>query len=114
MKNGGNLVLPSITGGQRWQKHLLAFTINAITELDDNYLGKWLKLQLDTTMGPCPQQETGAITQSSGYIQAQALTNATFAADIWKGVALSLKELGPIKANQMAQGPTQVGDNKAR
>ena len=31
---------------------LVAFSIEAITEVEDDYLGKWLEQWLDTTMGP--------------------------------------------------------------
>ena len=34
---------------------LVSFSIEAITEVEDEYLGKWLEQRLDTTMGPRPQ-----------------------------------------------------------
>jgi hypothetical protein len=34
---------------------LVAFSIEAITEVEDDYLGKWLEQRLDTTMGTRPQ-----------------------------------------------------------
>jgi hypothetical protein len=35
--------------------NLMSFAIEAITEEEDEYLGKWLEQRLDTTMGPRPQ-----------------------------------------------------------
>ena len=33
----------------------VSFSIEAITEVEDEYLGRWLEQRLDTTMGPRPQ-----------------------------------------------------------
>ena len=69
---------------------LVSFAIEAITEVEDEYLGKWLKQRLDTTMGPFPQgSEPAAVAQRGG--PAGPMTQATFAADIGKGVTLGLK-----------------------
>jgi hypothetical protein len=38
--------------GDSW----LAFAVNAVTEGDEKYLGKWIKQRLDTTMGTRPQR----------------------------------------------------------
>ncbi len=43
------------------------------------------------------------------------MTQATFAADIGKGVALGLKALGgPISPGNLAQGTTKEGNEKTR
>ena len=72
-----------------------SFAIEAITEVEDEYLGKWLEQRLDTTMGPRPQgSESAAVAQKGG--PAGPMTQATFAADIGKGVAFGLKALGGL------------------
>ncbi len=91
---------------------LVFFSIEAITEFEDKYLGKWLEQRLDTTMGPPPQggaPMSGA--QRRGSSGPMPLGN--FAADIGKGVALGLKALGgPIASVQ--QGATKDGKEKTR
>jgi len=84
---------------------LVSFAIEAITEVEDKYLGKWLEQQLNTTMGPRPQgSEPAAVAQRGGA--AGPMTQATFVTDIGKGVALGLKALGgPISPGNLAQGP---------
>jgi len=52
---------------------LVSFSVEAITEVEDDYLGKWLEQSLDTTMGPRPQGGaplTGA--QRGGVIRIHA------------------------------------------
>ena len=72
---------------------LVSFAIEAIMEVEDEYLGKWLEQRLGTTMGPRPQgSEPAAMAQRGG--PAGPMTQATFTADIGKGVALGLKALG--------------------
>jgi hypothetical protein len=34
---------------------LVSFSIEAITKVEDEYLGKWLEQRLDTTLGPRPR-----------------------------------------------------------
>jgi hypothetical protein len=51
---------------------------------------------------------------NSGQAQVNSSTNTNFVADIGKGVALGLKALGPLKSNQITQGNSQKGDDKAR
>ena len=91
---------------------LVSFSIEAITEVEDEYLGKWLEQRLDTTMGPRPQggaHLSGA--QRGGSSGSRPQVN--FAADIGKGVALGLKALGgPIATVQ--QGATKDGEEKTR
>ena len=45
---------------------LVSFAIEAITEVEDEYLGKWLKQRLNTTMGPCPQGSVPAAVAQKG------------------------------------------------
>jgi hypothetical protein len=40
--------------GDKDNESLVAFAINAITKIDDEYLGKWLEQRLDTTLGSSP------------------------------------------------------------
>ena len=82
--------------------------------MEDKYLGKWLKQQLNTTMGACPRgSEPTAMAQGGG--PAGPMTQATFAADIGKGVTLGLKALrGPISPGNLAQGTTKEGNEKTR
>ncbi len=91
----------------------MAFSIEAITEVEDDYLKKWLKQRLDTTMGPRPQ--AGAETLTSRRSPTGPNMQASFAADIGKGVALGLKALsGPMAAVQQQQGTTKEGEEKTR
>jgi hypothetical protein len=98
--------------GDKDGESLLAFAIEAITEVEDEYLGRWLEQRLDTTMGPRPPGGALTLAHSGGPPRTMSQTN--FAADIGKGVALGLKALGgQIKGGQL-QGPTQEGDEKPR
>jgi hypothetical protein len=46
---------------------LVAFTIEAITEVEDEYLGKWLEQRLDATMGPRSREsEPPTVAQGGG------------------------------------------------
>ena len=85
---------------------LVSFSVEAITEVEDDYLGKWLEQRLDTTMGPRPQGGaplTGA--QRGG--SSGSMPQVNFTADIGKGVALGLKALGgPIAAVQQGCAST--------
>ena len=92
---------------------LMSFSIEAITEVEDKYLGKWLEQQLDTTMGTRPQGGVAAITTPRGQQTAQ-LNHATLVADIGKGVALQLKALGGPIAMAHAPTPTTEGNAKMR
>ena len=94
---------------------LMSFSIEAITEVEDDYLGQWLERRLDTTMGPRPQGggTTGASGTRRGPVQAP-LTHATLAADIGKGVALGLKALGGTIATGQGTSTTTEGDAKTR
>ena len=79
--------------GTKAGRSLVSFAIEAIMEVEDEYLGKWLEQRLGTTMGPRPQgSEPAAMAQRGG--PAGPMTQATFTADIGKGVALGLKALG--------------------
>ena len=92
---------------------LVAFSIEAITEVEDEYLGKWLEQRLDTTMGPRPQAGEDTVRARGGPTGPN--TQASFAADIGKGVALGLKALGgPMAAVQQQQGTTKEGEDKTR
>ena len=63
-------------------------------------------------MGPRSRgSEPPTVAQGGGA--AGPMTQATFAADIGKGVALGLKALGgPISPGNLAQGTTKEGDEK--
>ncbi len=93
---------------------LVAFVIEAITEVEDEYLGKWLEQRLDTTMVPRVRgSEPPTMAQVGG--PAGPMTQATFAADIGKGVALGLKALGgAISPGNLAQGTTKEVNEKTR
>ena len=53
--------------GNMTGESLMSFAIEAITEVEGEYLGKWLEQQLDTTMGPCPQGSAPeAVAQRGG------------------------------------------------
>jgi hypothetical protein len=85
--------------GDSW----LEFAVNAVTEGDDKYLGKWIKQWLNATMGTGPQR---------GPLAGMVMTRPTsqmlahFAAELGKGVALGLKMLGSLKTPLVAQGGT--------
>ena len=89
---------------------LVSFSIEAITEVEDEYLGKWLEQRLDTTLGPRPQGGAPLSgTQKGG--SSGSMPQENFAADIGKGVALGLKALGgPIAT--VHQGATKEGEEK--
>ena len=91
---------------------LVSFSIEAITEVEDEYLGKWLEQRLDTTLGPRPQGGAPLSgTQKGG--SSGSMPQENFAADIGKGVALGLKALGgPIAT--VHQGATKEGEEKNR
>jgi len=91
----------------------MPFSIEAITEVEDDYLGRWLEQQLDTTMGPRPQGAVQAVaTHREG--PTGPISQATFAANIGKGVALGLKALGAPIAMGHLQSPTKEGEEKTR
>jgi hypothetical protein len=93
---------------------LVAFSIEAITEVEDEYLGRWLEQRLDTTMGP-RTRGSGPPTGAQAGGPSGPMTQATFAADIGKGVALGLKALGgPISHGTLTQGATKDVDEKTR
>ena len=91
---------------------LVSFSIEAITEVEDEYLGKWLEQRLDTTLGPRPQGGAPLSgTQKGG--SSGSMPQENFAADIGKGVALGLKALGgPIAT--VHQGATKEDEEKTR
>jgi hypothetical protein len=92
---------------------LMSFSIKAITEVEDDYLGRWLEQRLNTTMGPCPQGAVQAVaTHREGPMG--PISQATFAADIGKGVALGLKALWAPIATGHLQSPTKEGEEKTR
>ncbi len=83
-------------------------------EVEDKYLGRWLEQRLDTTMGP-HARGSGPPTVAQAVGPAGPMTQATFTADIGKGVALGLKALGgPIAHGTLAQGTTKEVDEKTR
>ena len=92
---------------------LMSFSIEAITEVEDDYLGRWLEQRLDTTMGPRPQ---GAVQAGATHREGPMgpISQATFAADIGKGVALGLKALWAPIATGHLQSPTKEGKEKTR
>ena len=92
---------------------LTSFSIEAITEVEDEYLGKWLEQRLDTTMGPRPQGGMAVSATQRGPTPAP-LTHATLAADIGKGVALGLKALGGSIATGQGTSTAAEGDAKTR
>ncbi len=71
----------------------VSFAIEAITEVDDDYLGRWLEQRLDTTLGPRPQGGAPKANTPRGGASG-AVPQVDFAADIGKGVALGLKAFG--------------------
>jgi len=88
------------------------FSVEAITEVKDEYLGKWLEQRLDKTMGPRPQGGAPLSGAQRGGSSGSML-QVNFAADIGKGVALGLKALGgPIATVQ--QGAAKEGEEKTR
>jgi len=97
--------------GNTTGESLMSFSIEAITEVEDEYLGRWLEQRLDTTMGPRQQGSALAVAAHQGGAPGP-VSQATFAADIGKGVALGLKALGAPMASGRLQSPTKEGDEK--
>jgi hypothetical protein len=97
--------------GSRVVYSLVSFSIEAITEVEDEYLGKWLDQRLDTTLGPRPRGggTIGGTTQTG---PSGPMAQATFAADIGKGVALGLRALGGPMAAAQAQSATKEVEEK--
>ncbi len=91
--------------GDSW----LAFAINAITEGDDEYLGKWIEQQLGATIGTQPQRGPLA---GGGMNRRKSQMLVQFVAELEKGVALGLTALGPLKTPLVTQGGTT--DNKGK
>jgi hypothetical protein len=85
--------------GDSW----LAFAINAVTEGNDEYLGKWIEQRLDATLGTRPQR--GPLV-GGGRNRPMSQMPAQFAAELGKGVALGLTVLGPLKTPYVIQGGT--------
>jgi hypothetical protein len=85
----------------------MSFSIEAITEVEDEYLGQWLEQRLDTTMGPCPQEGMAVSTTQRDPTTA-SLPHTTLAADIGKGVALGLKALGGSLATGQMTSTTAI------
>ena len=54
-------------------ENLMSFSIEAITEVEDDYLGRWLEQRLDTTMGPRQQGAVPAVAPYRGGHRAQCL-----------------------------------------
>ena len=52
--------------GNTTGESLVSFAIEAITEVEGKYLGKWLEQQLDMTMGPRPQGSEPAAGAQGG------------------------------------------------
>ena len=100
-------------GNATGESLLVSFSIEAITEVEDEYLGRWLEQRLDTTLGPRPRVGgiTGGTTQHG---PSGPIVQATLAADIGKGVALGLRALGGPMAAAQAQSPTKEGEEKTR
>jgi len=92
---------------------LTSFSIEAITEVEDEYLGKWLEQRLDTAMGPRPRGGAQGVAQSV-WGQTWAMSQATLAADIGKGVTLGLKAMGGQMPSGQQQATTKEGDEKTR
>jgi hypothetical protein len=91
----------------------MSFSIEAITEVEDEYLGKWLEQRLDMTMGPRPQEGVAAFATQRDCPAGQ-LSHTTLATDIGKGVGFGLKALGGSIATGNLQSPTTEGDAKTR
>ena len=99
-------------GNANWES-LVAFSIEAITEVEDDYLGTWLAQRLDTTMGTSPQIGLETLISRGGPTGPN--TQASLAADIGKGVALDLKALGgPMATVPQQHGTTKEGEDKTR
>jgi hypothetical protein len=93
------LALQVDSQGDSW----LAFAVNAVTEGDDEYLGKWIKQRLNATMGTRSQRGPlveGGINSPMPHMPAQ------FVAELEKGVALGLTALGLLKTPLVTQGGT--------
>ena len=52
--------------GNTTRESLMSFSTEAITEVEDEYLGKWPEQRLDMTMGPCPQGGAPAAVAQRG------------------------------------------------
>jgi hypothetical protein len=91
--------------GDSW----LAFAVDAVTEGDGEYLGKWIEQWLDATMSTRPQRgplAEGEMSRPMPYMPAQ------FVAELGKGVVLGLKALGPMKTPLVTLGGTTYTNNK--
>jgi hypothetical protein len=90
--------------------NLVSFSVEAITEGDDAYFSQWMENWLDSTMGKRP---TTKACMGAPLAGTTAEVSAHFAAELGKGVALSLHALGgPFKTPAMAQGGLGDADSK--
>ncbi len=83
--------------GDSW----VVFAVDAVTENDDDYFGKWGENRLASTMGKRPAAD-GSMGATMVVNLAQG--PAQFAAELGKGVAMGLQAFGPFKTPLTAQG----------
>jgi hypothetical protein len=85
----------------------LSLAVEAVTEGDDNYFGRWINQRLDSTFGPRPGKGSTGHNDRSGmallaYDQAQV--SAIMASEVGKGVALGLRA-----ARHLHRDATNIG-----
>ena len=83
--------------GDSW----VAFAVDAVTDNNDDYFGKWVENCLDSTMEKQPAVDGG---MRATMVVNPAQGPAQFAAELGKGVAMGLQAFGPFKTPLTAQG----------
>jgi hypothetical protein len=84
---------------------LVAFSVDAITKMDDTCFCQWAETRINGTMGTKPTTPRGPTIVPSGNAHPQV--HSQFAAELGRGVALGLQALGPLKPPMGNQGGGQ-------
>jgi hypothetical protein len=89
---------------------LVAFSVEAITEGDDEEFGRWVEQQLNSTLGRKSTQ--GGPPGTTPSPRPAGIVPQDFATELGKGVALGLHALGPYKQQTGAGGGMGDTDTK--
>jgi hypothetical protein len=78
---------------------LVALSVEAVTEGDDEYFSKWIDQRLDSTLGPHPRMRPqGNIgVEGTSHHHDPTQVSAMMATEVGKGVALGLRAMGHLQ-----------------
>jgi hypothetical protein len=91
---------------------LLALSVEAVTERDDEYFSKWIDQRLDSTLGPHPTMRPQGNIGVEGTFHHHDPTqvSAMMATEVGKGVALGLRAMGHLQRDTPQLGGGDKGD----